>query len=394
MPWKEIGVMDEKLAFVFRVLSKDASVTELCNEYGIAPKTGYKWLERFKEKGRKGLEELSRKPSTCPFKLSAEVVLDIVSLKQHHLAWGARKILQLYRKGHPSDPVPALSTVTRIFQRAGLVKQRKRRRATPGNRIQRRIIPQNPNDVWTVDFKGWWYTQSKEQVNPLTVRDEFSKEILAITILDKADISCVKKEFHRVFSLYGLPKCIRSDNGPPFASQFNALGLTKLSAWWMSLGIQLDRIDPGCPYQNGAHERMHRDMASELEGHIFGNLREHQKAFDIWRTEYNTVRPHDALGMKCPAEFYRKSDKVYEPQIEDIAYPPDLLERRVNTRGVFHYLKHRYFIGNPFDGYTVGIKIEKVGKPEIWFSDFLIGHIDVPSGLVEFKSGKMIARAS
>jgi transposase InsO family protein len=394
MPWKEIGVMDQKFSFVIKSLSREVPFTELCKEYCIAPKTGYKWLERFLQRGRKGLEELSRKPASSPCTLSADIVLHIIGLKERHRAWGARKIRDLYRRQHPNDYLPALSTVTRIFERAGLVHHKKRKRFPISNRIQRRIQPTAPNDVWTVDFKGWWYSPRHDRICPLTVRDEYSKAILAIIIVEKADISFIKAVFEGLFSRFGLPRCIRSDNGPPFASHFNALGLTKLSVWWMSLGIQLDRIDPGCPYQNGGHERMHLDMAKELEGHVYGSLKEQQKAFDIWRHEYNCVRPHEALNMKCPSEVYKKSERIYEPEIEDVAYPPDFLERKVNTRGVFHYCKRRYFVGNPFDGYTIGIHIKKGSKPEIWFASFLIGFLDVESGIVEFQSGKKIARAS
>jgi transposase InsO family protein len=394
MPWKEIGVMDQKFSFVIKALSREIPFAELCKEYCIAPKTGYKWLKRFKDRGRIGLAELSRRPSSSPWTISADDALEIVALKKKHPTWGARKIRILYRRIHPSDNLPALSTFTRIFERAELVHHKKRKHYPQSDRIQKRIIPSTPNDVWTVDFKGWWFTPQHDRINPLTVRDEYAKAVLAATIMEKGDTPCIKREFERLFSSFGLPKCIRSDNGPPFASHFNALGLTKLSVWWMSLGIQLDRIDPGCPYQNGGHERMHLDMANELEGHVFGSLKEQQKTLDIWRHEYNYVRPHEALGMKCPSEVYKKSERPYDADIEDVAYPPDFLERKVNTRGVFHYQKRRYFVGNPFDGYTIGIHLIKGGKPEIWFACFLIGFLDVESGIVEFQSGKNIARAS
>jgi putative transposase len=268
-----------------------------------------------------------------------------------------------------------------------LKEKRKRKRHLPSLRIQNRFMPKKPNDLWTVDFKGWWYSSRKEKVNPLTIRDGFSRYILSIRVVEKGDISCVQNEFRRLFKKHGLPICIRSDNGPPFGSMQNPLGLTRLSAWWMSLGIYLDRMDPGCPYQNGAHERMHRDMKKELEGKIDGSLNEHQKEFDAWREEYNNERPHEALGMKCPAECYKDSERKYEPEQVDIEYPGNYTSRRVNDRGVFHYKRKRYFLGNPFDGYSVGIKKDKEGRTEIWFDKFLLGYLDLENGLIEYQEG-------
>jgi transposase InsO family protein len=177
-----------------------------------------------------------------------------------------------------------------LFRRAGYTGARRRRKLGEAVRLQARVKAERPNDVWTVDFKGWWYTRDKERVNPLTVRDERSKCILAIEVAEKGDIPAVKGVFKRLFKRNGLPDYIRSDNGPPFANVNNMWGLTKLAVWWMSLGVKLDRDDPGHPEQNGGHERMHRDMMTELEGQIDGNLKEHQKVFDKWRKEFNEVR--------------------------------------------------------------------------------------------------------
>jgi transposase InsO family protein len=394
MPWKEIDVMDQKKEFVFRSLGRSESFTELCKEYGIATKTGYKWRKRFIEKGWAGLEELTRRPKTSGRGTAEEIVVGLIAIKNRHMGWGARKIQKNYQDHHPGVVVPAVSTVTRIFEKAGLVRQRRKRRCKPDERIQNRIAPKNPNDVWTVDFKGWWYTREKEQVNPLTVRDEYSKYILSIKVMERGDIFSVRKEFERLFKLHGLPECIRSDNGPPFASSFNALGLTKLAVWWMSLGIQLDRIDPGCPYQNGGHERMHLDMKKELEGQIDGNLEEHQRVFDGWREEYNTERPHEALKMRCPANVYKDSTRKYETEEELIEYPRGYKARKVNDRGFFNLSGRRYFIGNPFAGYTIGIRYKKESKPEIWFMSEFLGNLDIEKGLIVYEARTKMIKAS
>ncbi len=246
---------------------------------------------------------------------------------------GASKILQVYKNNHPGKFAPVRSTVENLFVRAGFTVPMKRKRNKTTNKIQIKVIPERPNQVWTVDFKGWWYTKHKEKCEPLTVRDEFSKYILDIRILDKGDTTHVKQAFEAIFKEYGLPEIIRSDNGPPFASSFNALGLSKLSVWWMSLRIKLDRIDPGCPYQNSSHERMHRDMKDELEGQIDGKLNEHQKVFDQWRVEFNTIRPHEALEMKTPSNVYVRSERIFEPEDVLIVYGKEYKSHMVNDRG-------------------------------------------------------------
>jgi hypothetical protein len=238
------------------------------------------------------------------------------------------------------------------------------------------VAATRPNQVWTVDFKGWWYTPEKEKINPLTIRDEYSKFIFSIKALEKGDIFNVRKEFERVFRQYGMPDVIRSDNGPPFASMTSLLGLTKLSVWWMALGIKLDRIEPGSPYQNGGHERMHLDMARELEERIEGDMRMHQNEFDRWRKEFNTERPHQALGMKTPESVYTCSENEFIPTLEDLEYPGTYRSRRVNDRGCINLKRQRYFIGNPFSGYYVGIKPVKTGEQIVWFGDYRLGTLD------------------
>jgi putative transposase len=377
MPWKETDAMTQKKKFVIEALGKDKTFTELCNEYGISTKTGYKWRARFLASGWPGLEDQSRRPKTNGMPLPEEVVLEIIRLKNGKKFWGPYKI-------HPDRKPPARSSFERVLDRAGFTVKKKRRRFATSERIQNRIQPTGPNDVWTVDFKGWWYTQEKARVNPLTVRDEFSKMILSITVVEKGDIPSVKAEFVRLFKKYGLPRCIRSDNGPPFASPFNALGLTKLAVWWLALGIVLDRIDPGCPYQNGGHERMHRDMKRELESQIVGGLQEQQHVMDEWKEEFNTERPHEALDGKRPVEIYQPSDTKYDPDIEDIEYPKGYQARKVNDRGCMSFRGSRYFIGNPFAGYSVGIQPRKDGTCEAWFAAVPLGELDAETGQVRF----------
>lgn len=388
MPWKEADLMNVKREFVFKSFNKEQSFTELCREYGISTKTGYKWKERFLEGGFPALEELSRRPNSSGKKIPEEVSVELIRIKNLHKKWGASKILQVYKNNHPGDYAPVRSTVENLFVRAGFTIPKKRKRNKTTNRIQIKVVPERPNQVWTVDFKGWWYTKHKEKCEPLTVRDEFSKYILEIKVLEKGDIPNVKQAFEQLFIKFGLPEIIRSDNGPPFASSFNALGLSKLAVWWMSQGIKLDRTDPGCPYQNGGHERMHRDMKDELEGQIDGNLNEHQKVFDQWREEFNTIRPHEALGMKTPSDIYVKSERKYEPEDVLIVYGKEYKSRMVNDRGFYNYKNKRIFVGNPFAGYNVGIK-ENESATEVWFDDFLIGTVDKITGLIIYGTNRI-----
>jgi transposase InsO family protein len=384
MPFKGVDVMDVKKEFVLKSLDERVMFTELCREYGISTKTGYKWRKRFIEEGYAGLEEQSRRPLSNSRSLAEAVSVELLRIKKLHPQWGAKKILEIYRRNNTGKRTPVRSTVENLFVRAGYTGIKRRRKFGSGGIIQQRITAEKPNDVWTVDFKGWWYTKNKkEKVNPLTVRDEYSRYILSIKVTEKGNIMSVKEEFIRLFKKFGLPSYIRSDNGPPFGNLRNLWGLTKLSVWWMTLGIKIDRSDPGHPEQNGAHERMHRDMSTELEGQIDGTLNEHQNVFDKWREDFNKVRPHEALEMKVPADIYRKSENKYHGEHIELRYGRGFKVRYVNDRGFINFKQKRVFIGNPFNGYHIGIK-ESIDKPpEIWFSEMRLGTINPDNGLVD-----------
>jgi transposase InsO family protein len=380
MPWKETNVMDERINFVLKSFHPNINFTELCSDFCISTKTGYKWKDRFFKYGYPGLVDRPKTPYSHPKKIGEDIICELIRIKLTKLNWGPKKVRLVYIQNHPKGDLPSRSSVERILNKAGLVLHKRRRRQYKSERIQNGFIPKQPNDLWTVDFKGWWYTTKREKCEPLTVRDAVSKYILSIKILDKGDISCVRKEFEHIFTLYGLPRVIRSDNGPPFASGQSLLGLTKLSVWWMSLGIQLDRIDPGSPYQNGAHERMHLDMKNELEGKINGDLKLHQSIFNVWKDEFNRERPHEALGMETPAQVYIPSDRIFHGTNYEILYPSGYIPRKVNDRGFINYKGRRVFISIAFSGYYIGLQR---GKDIfiVWFSNFNLGEIDLKSFL-------------
>lgn len=372
MPWKKEDPMDQKERFVREALKQQKDFRELCREYGISPKTGYKWKWRFLADGKSGLADHSRRPKSNSQQISEDVICEIISIKNRKRSWGSKKIRAIYKNAHPGGFVPARSTFDRLFKKTGFTKSRKNYRVLAGERLQNRIEAKAPNDLWTVDFKGWWYTPLKEKCEPLTVRDEFSKYILSVQILKKGNTECVKAHFEQLFKCYGLPRVIRSDNGPPFASAQSMFGLTGLSVWWLCLGISLDRIEPGKPTQNGSHERIHWDMKRELEGKIEGNLKHHQGAFDEWRKEFNEERPHEALGLKLPVEFYEKSKNKYQTDITYV-YPPDQKKRSIDNRGHLLYKGKKIFISNAFRGCVVGVPDRGVENVPVYFAQTKIG---------------------
>jgi len=375
MPWKEVTVVEERLRFVLKAFKSKENFTEQCRKFGISTKTGYKWLKRFEEGGVAGLKDQPTIAKEVRNKTDYKTQKRIIYLKKRYKSWGAKKIHALYMKKYPDEYVPCRSTIEDILKREGFTRKR-RRRAVCAQIKPVKIKPVKPNVLWTVDFKGWWWTSKKERCEPLTVRDDYSKYILAIEVPEKGDISSVKAVFEALFRKYGLPDYIRSDNGPPFGNVLNMWGFTKLTVWWISLGIKIDRSAPGHPEHNGSHERMHKDIKKELQNKVFGDLKQHQKMFDKWKKEFNEVRPHEALGMKTPKECYTKSGRKYWGADEERNYYGQMKSRMVNDRGFFNYHQQRIFVGNPFSGYYVGVK-ERLGKwTEVWFEDLKLGEIN------------------
>jgi len=250
MPWKKTEPMEQRIEFALRAM-RTLNFRALCQEYGISAKTGYKWKERFLREGVRGMEEESRRPRSSPEQLPEEVMCEIVRLKLAHLSWGPRKIRELYLRGH--GEVASESTFKRVLERVGLTqKRRQRRRWTEAGRLSSGKRAAAPNEVWTVDFKGWWRSWGK-RCEPLTVRDEHSRYVLELRVMESAGTEKVRQSFERLFERAGLPVAIRSDNGAPFASVHGVWGLSRLSAWWVALGIDLERGRPGHPQANGAH---------------------------------------------------------------------------------------------------------------------------------------------
>jgi len=368
MPWKKSEPMEQRMEFGLKALQTD-NFRALCQEYGISPKTGYKWRERMLRYGLAGMAEQSRRPRSHADELAEGVICEMVRLKQAHRHWGPRKIRELYLRKHGA--AASESSFKRVLARAGLTQPRRRRvRAAQAGRLWSGQRAQAPNEVWTVDFKGWWYDVEGRRCEPLTVRDEHSRYVLELRRMADARTATVRDCFERLFERHGLPGAIRSDNGSPFAHVRGLLGLSRLSAWWVALGIDLERGRPGHPQDNGGHERLHRDIRTELEP---GTAE--QEALDLWRQEFNHERPHEALGMRCPGEVYQKSQRRYEGSPEDLEYP-GLHARRVGPQGRIMWAGMPLFITTSLAGWSVGLKPMENGRLEVWFGRLLLGWID------------------
>lgn len=363
--------MNQRIEFVLRSLKTD-NFRALCQEYGISAKTGYKWRERFMGQGLEGMAEHSRRPKNSPSGLDEGVVCDIIRIKQKHLAWGPRKIRAIYGRSH--GEIPSESSFKRLLERAGYTEKRRLRPRGQTGRLYSGRRAKAPNEVWTVDFKGWWYGAQGRRCEPLTVRDEFSRYVLELRALQDAKIKTVRLVFERLFEARGLPQAIRSDNGSPFAHIRALLGLSQLSAWWVALGIDLERNRPGCPQDNPAHERFHLDIRNELEKHRLG---EQQAVLDQWRQIFNQERPHEALDMRTPAQVYQHSSKEYEGTPEDLSYP-GMQTRKVSSTGHIVCSGVHLFVSTALKGWSVGLQSNEQCF-NVWFGRLLLGQLDLPS---------------
>jgi transposase InsO family protein len=292
-----------------------------------------------------------------------------VKLKERHRAWGPKKIREVYLRQH--GQAPSESSFKRVLERCGMTEKRRVRRVAETGRIADGRKATAPNEVWTVDFKGWWYDRDG-RCDPLTVRDEYSRYILELRAMPDARGATVQACFERLFSRYGLPGAIRSDNGTPFATAQGLLGLSRLSVWWLANGIDLERSRPGCPQDNGGHERMHRDIAGELEG---VEHQERQAAFETWRREFNEERPHEALGMKMPAEYYQPSARKWTGTPEQIEYS-GMATRRVTRSGILTYEHQRIYISQALAGWDLGLKSRADARLDVYFSRLLLGMLE------------------
>lgn len=381
MPWKETDKMEQKEMFIKEMLKAEKPFKHICDDFGISEKTGHKWKNRFYEQGKIGLVEQSRATHVHANEIDGDTAADLICIKNAHLAWGPKKIREIYARKYPEKNVPSLSSVKRILDKAGLVKARKIKPPASSDcpRLQQQIQANAPNDVWCIDFKGWWKSNG-EICEPFTVRDKYSRKILCAKLMASKSSDAVKAVMTELFRTYGLPKCIHSDNGTPFSAPNGLLNLTCLSAWWITLGILPDRSLKGRPDQNGSLERMHRDIAWEIERKVPGGIAANQIVLDAWVEEYNTERPNEAIGMMMPDELYEVSPRKYDCDFDELEYPMGFLVRKVQGGGEIIFNGIRITIGYALRGWHVGLKpIDGCDQYYVFLADFLLGTLDMNS---------------
>jgi len=374
MPWRDLSPMSQRRRFIDDYLRRPFSMTELCERYGISRKTGYKWLQRFAEEGVEGLRDRSRRPLNSPHETPDYIVAAILEARRLHPRWGAEKLLWLLEQRHKRWRFPAGSTVCDILKRNGMVPRRPHRRK-PGH-PGKPLTPANaPNEIWTADFKGHFKTRDGVYCYPLTVVDKYSRYILACHGQLTTSHGPSQDVFRRLFRKYGLPEIIRTDNGVPFATQ--ALGrLSRLSVWWIRLGIFPELIEPSHPEQNARHERMHRTLKDETTRPPARNLTCQRRRFTRFVGEYNEERPHEALGQELPAKFYTPSPQPYPVRLPPLEYPGHYEVRLVSRNGGIRWNNHRVPVSHVLMEQYIGFEEIDNGLWEVYYGHVRLGRFD------------------
>lgn len=380
MPWKETCVMNQRLQFISDWLSGAYTVTSLCEYYEISRPAAYKWLRRYEALGLDGLKEQSRRPHQHPGAIAGDLKQSIIQEKLRHQSWGPKKVMDYLRRTQPAAPWPADSTAGEILKRAGLVKQRRRRRRV-GADPQPFQHCDRANRVWSADFKGEFRLGNQHWCYPLTVTDNFSRYLLACRGLPGTGYAEVRPWWEWVFREYGLPEAIRTDNGPPFASR--ALGgISQLAKWWIQLGIKPERIRPGTPSQNGRHERMHRSLKAATAVPPGQTMALQQQRFDVFVREYNEDRSHEALQRRTPAQLYTPASQTYPEKRKPVSYDTDTVVRRVRHNGEIKWRGQLFYVSQVLVRENVGLLSVEEGRWQVYYGFYPLGILDERSGKI------------
>ena len=374
MPWQERSPMDLRLHFVTDWHTGGYTMSELCADYRISRKTGYKWIRRYETIGPRGLHDQSRRPRESPRATDAAVVDAVIALRRRHPRWGAKKLLAVAARRDPAVAWPSRSTVCHLLATHGLVVGRRRRATRPPTPSPLAPIAA-ANDVWTTDFKGEFRTGDGHYCYPLTLRDAFSRFVLRCDALRQRTYDATRRRFERAFAEYGLPTRIRSDNGAPFASTGLA-GLSRLSIWWMRLGIVPERIAPGHPEQNGSHEQFHSVLKAETARPPAAHAMAQQRRFVRFCAAYNQDRPHEALGQHPPASRYHPSRRPLPSHLPPLEYPAHLEVRRVASTGCISWHSEALFIATALVGQDIALEEVDDGVWTIRFGAVAVGRYD------------------
>lgn len=373
MTWRKTDIMSERVKFIAAYLDGESLFTELCADFGISRKTGYKWVERYEEGGVTSLRELSRAPKRHPHAVDDDTVRLILAERRRHPRWGPRKLLVVLARHHPRLRLPVASTVGEILKRHGLVgaKKRKQRSSPYGDRL---AGYEHPNAIWCADFKGHFPVNGK-RCHPLTISDGYSRFLLRCKGMPRALSTPSMAVFESAFREFGLPDAIRTDNGPPFSTLAPG-GLSRLAIWWIKLGIRPERIMPGRPDQNGRHERMHSTLKAETAKPPRSSFRAQQQAFDRFRDEYNRVRPHEALAQAVPSSLYHPSLRRLPAKLPELEYPSHFKVAVTYPNGVLSFLKTQWYLSGCLKGELVGLEEMDDDRWRVYFGPILLGLID------------------
>ena len=374
MPWKETTPVAERMQSLVDYRSGLFTVSFLAERHGVSRKTLYKWIERFVAEGVAGLEDRIRRPHWHPNQTAGDVESALTEFRRKHPDWGPKKIVHVLSSRDQETSWPARSTVAAILKRHGLVKARRRRRPV-GHPGRPTTVASEANALWATDFKGEFLTSDGIYCYPLTVTDLYSRYLVACKGLLSTKTDGVKKSYERLFREFGLPEAIRSDNGVPFAS--TGLGrLSRLSVWWIKLGIRPELTQPAHPEQNGSHERMHRTLKRATTHPVGRDLKSQQKRFDAFQREFNNERPHESIGMKRPADLYRASPRPYPTVPPRIEYPGHFEVRRVSRNGGIRWKTGWLSVSHPLIDEHVGLDEVDDGIWNLYFGSLLLGRFD------------------
>ena len=375
MPWKVTEPMAERAKFVALFDEGLFSMSELCQRFGISRRTGYKWLGRYEQGGLEGLKDQSRKPQSSPRQTCPEVREALLQVRRDHPTWGPKKLLAYLQARRPDLSLPtAASTVGELLKQQGLSQPRKRPARKWRHAGEPALQADAPNQTWCADFKGQFPTQDGKDCYPLTITDAHSRFLLCCQALPSVRQEGAFPIFERVFAEFGLPAAIRTDNGNPFATQA-ICGLSRLSVWWIKLGIAHQRIEPGQPQQNGRHERMHKTLKRETARPPEKDHPTQQTRFDTWRAQFNHERPHEALQMKAPASVYTASARPLPSQLPDPCYPGHFQVRLVSKSSMFRLHHRPIFISEALVDEYIGLEEVDEGVWSVYFYDVLLGRL-------------------
>ena len=392
MGWKETCAVDQRVAFIGDWVRGEWLMTELARRYGISRKTAYKWVDRYETEGPAGLADRSRAPKGHGRAIEEEIRQAVLAERRAHPHWGPRKLRERLRKKDEDTGWPAASTIGDLLRREGLSTRRRRRRQVVPL-TQPLVAATAPNEVWAADFKGWFRTGDGTRCDPLTLADAYSRYVLCCRIVVPSG-AAVRPWFERAFREQGLPRAIRTDNGPPFGTT-GAAGLSRLAVWWLKLGIEFDPIERGHPEQNGRLERFHLTLQTEGSTPPSATAVQQQRRFDRLREEFNTIRPHEALGFTTPADHYVPSPRPYPRRLEEPWYDATHQIRRVRERGQIKWQGGYTFISEAVAGECVGLQETEHGNWVVRFMHVELGCIDRQSGqFVQAWRGRRRRRAS